>query len=96
MIGAFNAIEKVHPEEEHYYLEALGTRQDMQSKGVGTDGDRHVAQSALTRRAVRQIETWAGGLPTNSMTSDTEGSRQPSEGDGLVGPDGPVGCLVEG
>jgi GNAT superfamily N-acetyltransferase len=36
MIGAFNAIEKVHPKEEHYYLEALGTRQDMQSKGVGS------------------------------------------------------------
>jgi GNAT superfamily N-acetyltransferase len=34
--GASNAIEKVHPTEEHYYLEALGTRQDMQSKGVGT------------------------------------------------------------
>ena len=36
MIGAFNAIEKVHPKEEHYYLEALGTRKDMQSKGVGS------------------------------------------------------------
>jgi GNAT superfamily N-acetyltransferase len=36
MMGAFNAIEKVHPKEEHYYLEALGTRQDMQSKGVGS------------------------------------------------------------
>jgi GNAT superfamily N-acetyltransferase len=36
MIGAFNAIEKVHPNEEHYYLEALGTRQDMQSKGIGS------------------------------------------------------------
>jgi GNAT superfamily N-acetyltransferase len=36
MIGAFNAVEKVHPEEEHYYLEALGTRQDMQSKGIGS------------------------------------------------------------
>lgn len=36
MMGAFNAIEKVHPREEHYYLEALGTRQDMQSKGVGS------------------------------------------------------------
>jgi GNAT superfamily N-acetyltransferase len=36
MIGAFNAIEKVHPKEEHYYLEALGTRQGMQSKGVGS------------------------------------------------------------
>ena len=36
MIGALTAIEKVHPKEEHYYLEALGTRQDMQSKGVGS------------------------------------------------------------
>ncbi|MFP5326996.1 MAG: GNAT family N-acetyltransferase [Acidimicrobiia bacterium] len=36
MMGAFNAIEKVHPREEHYYLEVLGTRQDMQSKGVGS------------------------------------------------------------
>lgn len=36
MMGAFSAIEKVHPKEEHYYLEALGTRQDMQSKGVGS------------------------------------------------------------
>ena len=36
MVGAFTAIEKVHPEAEHYYLEALGTRQDMQSKGVGS------------------------------------------------------------
>jgi GNAT superfamily N-acetyltransferase len=36
MIGALNAIEKVHPKEEHYYLEALGTRQAMQSKGVGS------------------------------------------------------------
>ena len=36
MIGAMTAIEKVHPKEEHYYLEALGTRQDMQSKGVGS------------------------------------------------------------
>lgn len=36
MLGAFTAIEKVHPTEEHYYLEALGTRQDMQSKGVGS------------------------------------------------------------
>jgi GNAT superfamily N-acetyltransferase len=36
MIGALTAIEKVHPKEEHYYLEALGTRQDRQSKGVGS------------------------------------------------------------
>ena len=36
MTGAISAIEKVHPKEEHYYLEALGTRQDMQSKGVGS------------------------------------------------------------
>ena len=42
MISAFNAIEKVHPKEEHYYLEALGTRQDMQSKGVGSAVIRHM------------------------------------------------------
>lgn len=42
MIGAFNAVEKVHPKEEHYYLEALGTRQDLQSKGVGSAVIRHM------------------------------------------------------
>jgi GNAT superfamily N-acetyltransferase len=36
MIGAFNAVEKVHPTGEHYFLEALGTRRDMQGKGVGS------------------------------------------------------------
>jgi GNAT superfamily N-acetyltransferase len=36
MVGALNAIEKVHPKEEHYYLEVLGTHQGSQSKGVGT------------------------------------------------------------
>lgn len=33
---AFAAIEKAHPTEPHYYLEALGTRADQQSKGVGS------------------------------------------------------------
>ena len=36
MMGALTAIEKVHPKEEHYYLEVLGTHQGSQSKGVGT------------------------------------------------------------
>ncbi|HUS60936.1 MAG TPA: GNAT family N-acetyltransferase [Acidimicrobiales bacterium] len=36
MMGALNAIEKVHPKEPHYYLEVLGTRRDRQSKGVGS------------------------------------------------------------
>jgi GNAT superfamily N-acetyltransferase len=36
MIGAFNAVEKVHPTTEHYFLEAIGTRADVQGKGVGT------------------------------------------------------------
>ena len=44
MIGAFNAIEKVHPTEEHYYLEALGTRQDMQGKGIGSAVIRHMLE----------------------------------------------------
>jgi GNAT superfamily N-acetyltransferase len=36
MVGAITAIEKVHPKEEHYYLEVLGTHQDRQSKGIGS------------------------------------------------------------
>lgn len=36
MIAAFTAIEKDHPTEPHYYLEVLGTRQDQQSKGIGS------------------------------------------------------------
>jgi GNAT superfamily N-acetyltransferase len=36
MVGALNAIEKVHPVEPHYYLEVLGTRKDRQSKGIGS------------------------------------------------------------
>jgi len=42
MVGAITAIEKVHPKEEHYYLEALGTHQDMQSMGVGSAVIRHM------------------------------------------------------
>lgn len=42
MAGAISAIEKVHPEEEHYYLEALGTRQDLQGKGIGSAVIAHV------------------------------------------------------
>jgi GNAT superfamily N-acetyltransferase len=36
MMGALTAIEKVHPKEDHYYLEVLGTRKDRQSKGIGS------------------------------------------------------------
>ncbi|MEN3273712.1 MAG: hypothetical protein V7636_2473 [Actinomycetota bacterium] len=36
MMSTLTAIEKVHPKEEHYYLEVLGTRKDTQSKGVGS------------------------------------------------------------
>jgi GNAT superfamily N-acetyltransferase len=36
MMGALTAIEKVHPKEEHYYLEGLGTRKDVQSTGIGS------------------------------------------------------------
>lgn len=42
MIAAIGAIEKVHPKAEHYYLEALGTRQGMQSKGTGSAVIRHM------------------------------------------------------
>jgi len=36
MMGALTAIEKVHPKEDHYYLEVLGTRKDRQSTGIGS------------------------------------------------------------
>ena len=36
MLGAFSASEKEHPEGEHYFLEAIGTRRDAQSTGVGS------------------------------------------------------------
>jgi GNAT superfamily N-acetyltransferase len=57
MIGAFNAVEKVHPKEEHYYLEALGTRQDMQSKGVGSAVIRHVLDRCDTEGLPAYLES---------------------------------------
>jgi GNAT superfamily N-acetyltransferase len=57
MIGALNAIEKVHPKEEHYYLEALGTRQDMQSKGVGSAVIRHVLDRCDTEGLPAYLES---------------------------------------
>lgn len=36
MIGALSAIERVHPTEKHYFLEAIGTHQDKQGTGVGS------------------------------------------------------------
>ena len=36
VFGALTAIEKLHPSEEHYYLEAIGTHQDAQGTGVGS------------------------------------------------------------
>lgn len=44
MIGAINAIEKMHPTAEHYYLEALGTRKDVQSKGIGSAMISHLLE----------------------------------------------------
>jgi GNAT superfamily N-acetyltransferase len=31
-----SAMEKVHPQEPHYYLEFLGTRRDQQGHGIGS------------------------------------------------------------
>jgi GNAT superfamily N-acetyltransferase len=44
MIGAISAIEKVHPTEEHYYLEGLGTQQHLQSKGIGSAVISHMLE----------------------------------------------------
>jgi ribosomal protein S18 acetylase RimI-like enzyme len=57
MIGAFSAIEKVHPKDEHYYLEALGPRQDMQSKGVGSAVIRHMLDRCDTEGMPAYLES---------------------------------------
>jgi GNAT superfamily N-acetyltransferase len=57
MVGAFNAVEKVHPKEEHYYLEALGTRQDMQSNGVGSAVIRHMLDRCDTEGMPAYLES---------------------------------------
>jgi GNAT superfamily N-acetyltransferase len=44
MMAALTAIEKVHPKEEHYYLEVLGTHQANQSKGVGSAVISHMLE----------------------------------------------------
>lgn len=36
MLKALSVIERAHPEEPHYYLEMLGTRCDVQGKGIGS------------------------------------------------------------
>lgn len=36
VLGGLSVIEKNHPTDEHWYLEFLGTRGDLQRKGVGT------------------------------------------------------------
>jgi GNAT superfamily N-acetyltransferase len=57
LIGALSAIEKVHPKEEHYYLEALGTRQDMQSRGVGSAVLRHTLDRCDTEGMPAYLES---------------------------------------
>ena len=57
MIGAFNAIEKVHPKEEHYYLEVLGTHQAKQSKGIGTAVISHMLDRIDTEGVPAYLES---------------------------------------
>lgn len=57
MVGTFNAIEKVHPKEEHYYLEALGTRQDMQSRGIGSTVISHMLDRCDTEGMPAYLES---------------------------------------
>lgn len=59
MIGAQNAVEKVHPKEEHYFLEAIGTHQSRQSQGAG---------SALIRHMLDRCDT--EGLPAHLESSN--------------------------
>ena len=61
MVAAFNNVEKVHPTQEHYYLEALGTNQEMQGKGVG---------SALIRPMLDRCD--AEGMPAYLESSNPQ------------------------
>lgn len=61
MIGAFNAVEKVHPETEHYFLEAIGTRADEQGNGVG---------SAVIARMLDRCDT--EGMPAYLESSNPQ------------------------
>lgn len=61
MMGALNAIEKVHPEPEHYFLEAVGTARQMQGKGLG---------SALIRPMLERCD--AEGMPAYLESSNPQ------------------------
>lgn len=57
LIGLFNAAEKAHPKNEHYFLEALGTRQQMQSRGVGSAVIRHMLDRCDTEGMPAYLES---------------------------------------
>lgn len=57
MIGAITALEKVHPIEEHYYLEVLGTHQDKQSKGIGSAVMGHMLDRCDTEGMPAYLES---------------------------------------
>jgi GNAT superfamily N-acetyltransferase len=57
MIGAITAIEKVHPKEEHYYLEALGTQKDTQGKGIGSAVISHMLARCDTEGMPAYLES---------------------------------------
>ena len=58
-LRVLGAMEKAHPSEPHYYLEAIGTRQDWQSKGVGS-----AVMAAMLERCDRE------GLPAYLESSN--------------------------
>ena len=57
LVGALTAIEKVHPKEEHYYLEVLGTHQDRQSKGIGSAVMSHMLDRCDTEGMPAYLES---------------------------------------
>ena len=57
LMSALTAIEKVHPKEEHYYLEVLGTHQASQSKGVGSAMITHMLDRCDTEGMPAYLES---------------------------------------
>jgi len=84
-LRTFSAIEQLHPAEEHYFLEVLGTRADAQGRGLG---------SAVIQQGLDRCD--AEGLPAYLESSNERNlpfyARHGFVATGVVplGDDGPV------
>jgi len=57
VMGGFNAVEKKHPHEPHYYLMALGVEPEHQGKSIGTQLMRPVLEKCDKDRVPAYLES---------------------------------------